>query len=139
MTSAEKRLVRDSLPSIAELSGPIAMLFYGRLFQMEPRLRPLFRQDIEVQGRKLMDMLTALTTNLERYDDLIPALKALGQRHAAYGVRPEDYELVTASLIWAFGAALEDEFDPEVKAAWRSVITAVGVTMREGAAELTAP
>src|SRR5712672_3226815 len=112
MTATDKRLVRASLPSIAELSGPIAMLFYGRLFQMDPRLRPMFKQDIEVQGRKLMDMLTALTTNLNDFGGLIPVLKALGQRHAGYGVRPEHYQLVTDSLIWALGTALENEFDP---------------------------
>lgn len=136
MTATHKRLVRASFPSIAELSGPIAMLFYGRLFQMDPQLRPMFRQDIEVQGRKLMDMLTALTTNLDHFEDLVPVLKALGQRHAGYGVRPEHYDLVTASLIWAFGTALQDEFAPEIKAAWLAVISAVGVVMKEGAAEL---
>jgi hemoglobin-like flavoprotein len=96
----------------------------------------MFRQDIEVQGRKLMDMLTALTSNLDHFEDLIPVLKALGQRHVAYGVRPEHYELVTASLIWAFGVALEDEFDAEMKAAWLAVISTVAVVMQEGAAEL---
>jgi len=136
MTPAQKELVRSSFPSIAEIAGPIAKLFYGRLFQMDPRLRPFFKQDIEVQGRKLMDMLTALTTNLDHFEDMIPVLRALGQRHAGYGVRPEHYPLVTTSLLWAFGTALQADFYPELRAAWHTVIEMVAEVMKDGAAEL---
>jgi hemoglobin-like flavoprotein len=136
MTPAQNQLVRDSFPIISELSGPIAMLFYGRLFQIDPRLRPMFKQDIELQGRKLMDMLTTLTANLDCFEDLVPMLKALGQRHAGYGVRPEHYELVTTALIWAFGTALDREFYPELRGAWRTVIELAATVMKEGAAEL---
>src|SRR5579871_4400502 len=122
MTPAQKELVRSSFQRIAEISGPIAMLFYGRLFQMDPGLRPMFKQDIEVQGRKLMDMLTILTTNLDHFEDLVPLLNALGQRHAGYGVRPEHYQAVTTSLIWALGTALDWGFYPELRAAWQEAI-----------------
>jgi hemoglobin-like flavoprotein len=139
MTPEQKQLVRNSFPGIAELSGPIAMLFYGRLFQMDPQLRPLFKQDIELQGRKLMDMLTTLTTNLDQFEELVPVLQALGQRHAGYGVRPEHYDQVTSALIWAFGTALDRDFYPELRAAWRTVIEVVATVMKEGAAQLPPP
>jgi len=96
----------------------------------------MFRQDIAVQGRKLMDMLTALVDNLTRFEELKPMLKALGQRHAGYGVQPRHYETVASALIWAFGIALDDEFSPELKTAWRTLIDSVGAVMKEGAAEL---
>ena len=130
------RLVRDSFPVISELSGPVAKLFYGRLFQLAPQVRPLFRQDIAVQGRKLMDMLTALVGNLDRFEELEPTLKAMGQRHAGYGVQAAHYESVASALIWAFGIALEGDFTPELKSAWTAVIEAVGAVMKDGAAEL---
>jgi hemoglobin-like flavoprotein len=136
MTPAQKQLIRTSFPSIAELSGPIAMLFYGRLFEIDPELRPMFKQDIELQGRKLMDMLTTLTTNLDRFEELVPVLKALGQRHAGYGVRQEHYDLVTTALVWAFGTALDREFYPELRAAWRTLIELTATVMKDGAAEL---
>jgi hemoglobin-like flavoprotein len=112
------------------------MLFYGRLFQMEPGVRPLFKQDIELQGRKLMDMLTTLTTHLDHFEELVPVLQALGQRHAGYGVRPEHYDLVTTSLIWAFGTALDRDLYPELRAAWQAAIELVAKVMKDGAAEL---
>jgi hypothetical protein len=41
-------------------------------------VRPLFKQDIPVQGCKLMDMLTALVANLDQFKALEPALKGHG-------------------------------------------------------------
>ena len=133
---AQVRLIRDSFPGITALSGPIAMLFYGRLFDLAPEVRPMFRQDIAVQGRKLMDMLTALVANLNQFEELEPMLKAMGQRHAAYGVQSGHYSTVSSALLWAFGIALEDEFSPELKAAWRTLIDEVSTVMKAGAAEL---
>src|SRR5215813_6810090 len=103
VTREQQRLVRESFPQIIDLAGPIALLFYGRLFDLDPKLRSLFKQDIGIQGVKLMEMLTAVTQNLDRFDALVPQLKALGQRHAGYGVRLEHYEEVKAALMWALG------------------------------------
>ena len=136
MNAEQIRLIRESFPAIHELSGPVAKLFYGRLFELAPQVRPLFRQDIAVQGRKLMDMLTVLVGNLDRFEEMEPILKAMGQRHAGYGVRPEHYEIVTSALIWSFGIALEGDFTPQLRSAWSAVIEAVGAVMKDGAAEL---
>ena len=132
----QQRLVRESFTQIAELAGPIALLFYGRLFDLDPKLRPMFKQDIGLQGVKLMEMLSVVTQNLGRFEELVPRLKALGQRHAGYGVRLEHYEEVEAALMWAIGKALDRDFYPELKAAWMAVIGSVSAVMKEGAAEL---
>src|SRR5262245_31203989 len=122
VTLEQKRLVRENLPAVAGLAEPIAKLFYGRLFEVAPEVRPMFKQDITVQGRKLMEMLTTLVGNLDRLDELNGMLRAMGQRHAGYGVRTEHYAFVSTSLIWALGVALDSEFSPELKGAWRQVI-----------------
>lgn len=139
MTASQIKLVQESFPSIAEQGGPIAMLFYGRLFQMHPQLRSMFRQDIQLQGQKLMDMLTTLTGSLDRFATLTPILRALGQRHAGYGVRDEHYAAVSTAMLWAFGTALEGEFPPELRSAWSAVIDAVSDVMKAGAAEVKVP
>ncbi|MEO7653437.1 MAG: globin domain-containing protein [Bryobacteraceae bacterium] len=136
MTIQQKQLVRQSLPGIQEIAGPLALLFYGRLFELDPSLRPLFRQDIEIQGRKLTDILTAVVENLEQFESLAPTLRAMGQKHAGYGVRPENYETVERALTWALGRALDSGFPPELKVAWVSVIRAISDGMKAGAAEL---
>jgi len=136
MTPEQKQLIRESFPAIREMAGPVSLLFYGRLFALDPALRPMFRQDIELQGRKLMDMLRAVVENLDHFEGLAPTLRALGQKHAGYGVRPEHYQTVTQALIWALGQALDTQFYPELKSAWLAIIEAVSLSMKKGAAEL---
>jgi len=136
MSRQQIRLVRDSYAEIAQVSGPVALLFYGRLFELAPEVRPMFKQDTEVQGRKLMDMISTLVDHLDRFEELDPVLRALGQRHAGYGVRPDHYATVSGALIWALGQALDNGFSPELKAAWSAAIEAASAVMKQGAAEL---
>jgi nitric oxide dioxygenase len=136
VTPEQVQLVRDSFAGIAEVSQPVAALFYGRLFELAPEVRPMFKQDIAIQGRKLMDMLAALVQNLDRFEEMSAVLKAMGQRHSGYGVLPAHYKTVSSALLWALGVTLQDEFTPQLKAAWRAVVEAVSTTMMEGAAEL---
>lgn len=138
VTPEHSRLICQSFPSVREVAGPLSLLFYGRLFELNPALRPMFRQDITLQGRKLMEMLTAVIDNLNNFEEFEPKLRALGQRHVAYGVLPEHYQTVQTALIWALGRALDNEFYPEVKAAWLAVIGAISTAMKDGAAELSA-
>lgn len=139
MTSRQKQLVRESFFTIRETAGPLSMLFFGRLFQLDPALRPMFHQDLRLQGRKLMDMLIAVVDSLDHFQELDAMLRALGQRHAGYGVRPEHYATVTTALLWALGQALDMEFYPEVRAAWLTVIDAISDRMQAGAAGLPSP
>jgi hemoglobin-like flavoprotein len=139
MTTREKQLVRESFQSIREEAGPVALLFYGRLFALEPALRPMFHGDIARQGQKLMDMLAVTVESLDRFHTMTQALHAIGQRHTSYGVLPRHYEIVQAALIWALGQALATTSGSDVLAAWRTLITEVSALMLAGADQLTVP
>src|SRR2546421_2148695 len=117
MTARQQQLIRETFPMLLEMAGPLSQLFYGRLFQLDPSVRPMFRGDIRAQGRKLIDMLAVLVEGLGHPEQHLPPLHALGQRHAGYGVRPEHYETVRAAFGWALAQALQLEFRGEVKAA----------------------
>jgi nitric oxide dioxygenase len=136
MMERDKQLVRDSFPCLREEAGPLALLFYGRLFALEPELRAMFHGDIGRQGQKLMEMLTAVVDGLDRMESLRPALEAMGQRHAGYGVAPRHYALVEASMAWAVAQTLETGGRDEVVEAWRKVLRIVSETMQEGAARV---
>ena len=137
MTSRQKQMVRQSFQAVREMAGPVATLFYGRLFEMEPELRRMFHGDIGRQGVKLMEMLTTVVEHLDRLETLSPALQAMGQRHVAYGVVPRHYELVEQALIWSLTQALDGGLDAEEKAAWHEVISHIATAMQEGANRLT--
>jgi truncated hemoglobin YjbI len=66
--------VWESFDSIREVAGPVSMLFYGRLFELDPPLRRLFPGDMHRQGAKLMEMLSAVVGNIERFESLTSAL-----------------------------------------------------------------
>src|SRR5215211_3713854 len=118
MNTQHKYLVQSSFEKVASIADTAAALFYGRLFELDPSLRPMFTTDLKEQGKKLMNMLTLAVRGLDKLDQLVPAVQALGRRHAGYGVRAEHYNTVGAALIWTLEMGLGEAFTPEVKEAW---------------------
>jgi len=139
LTPRQKRLVRDSFESVREYSDSVVLLFYGRLFELAPEARGMFKIEMHAQARKLMDMLISLVDALDRGEELRAQLAELGARHAGYGVAPAHYDLLATALLWAFGQALELEFHRETRAAWSSLLTGVSKIMLEGAAAAVQP
>jgi hemoglobin-like flavoprotein len=134
MNAQQKYLVQSSFEKVAPIADTAAALFYGRLFELDPSLRPMFTTDLKEQGKKLMNMLTLAVRGLDKLDQLVPAVQALGRRHAGYGVRPEHYNTVAAALIWTLEKGLGEAFTPEVKEAWVTVYTLLAKTMQDAAA-----
>lgn len=134
MNTEDIRLVQDSFARVAPISNQAAGMFYARLFTLNPSLRALFHGDMNAQRQKLMDTLAYAVRSLDAPEALLPAVRELGQRHAGYGVRPEDYQTVGAALLWTLEQGLGDGFTPEVKAAWASAYGLLSGAMLEGAA-----
>ena len=68
MNLAQISLVKSSFEAIrpiSEISDSTAEMFYNRLFDLDPSLRPLFKGDIKQQGRKLMQMLSVVVDGLD--------------------------------------------------------------------------
>jgi hemoglobin-like flavoprotein len=138
LTSAEKTLVQTSFATIAPIADDAAVLFYQRLFELDPSLRSMFPSDMTGQRQKLMHMLTAAVKGLDHLDHLVPVLEDLGRRHATYGVLEAHYETVGAALLWTLQMGLGAAFTPEVKAAWTTVYGLVASTMQSAAREALA-
>lgn len=133
MTPQEIQLVRRSFAQIVPLADQAAALFYTRLFELDPALRPLFRGDMAEQGRKLMQTLGFCVASLDRLNDIVPMVRAMGLRHAAYRVSESHYETVGTALLWALGKGLGSEFTPEMQAAWAKVYWLLADEMKAGA------
>ncbi len=118
MTLEQGKLVRESFWKILPITGVAAGLFYDRLFEISPEVRPLFPDDLVAQKRKLMAMLAVAITNLHQVDKIAPAVEDLGRRNVAYGVTANHFESVGAALLWTLEEGLGAEFTPPVKAAW---------------------
>ena len=131
MTPAEINLVKDSFRKIVPIADKAAALFYARLFELDPSLRGLFRGSMVEQGHKLMTMIGASVGALERLDTIVPQIRALGVRHAGYGVHEEHYATVGAALLWTLEKGLGGEFTPAVRDAWTSTYSLLANTMIE--------
>jgi methyl-accepting chemotaxis protein len=116
-----------------------AELFYNRLFELDPSLKPLFKGDLQEQGRKLMAMLKTAVRGLDNLDKLVPAVEGLGRRHAAYGVKPAHYDTVAQALLWTLEEGLKESFTADVKAAWITVYGVLADTMKSAAAAQPIP
>ena len=64
MNASDVTLVQDSFKKVAPISEVAAELFYGRLFEVAPQVKPMFRGDMKEQGRKLMATLGVVVTGL---------------------------------------------------------------------------
>lgn len=135
MNMIQKALVQTSFAQIRPIADAAAALFYRRLFELDPTLRPLFKGDLEEQGRKLMDMIGLAVKALDRPDALQPALATLGRRHAGYGVNEHDYETVGEALIWTLDQGLGPSFTTEIREAWTALYRLVADTMRAACVE----
>ena len=134
LTLAQTTLVQDSFATIAPIADDAAVLFYQRLFELDPSLEPMFRGNMAEQRKKLMQMLTAAVKGLDRLDQLVPVVESLGRRHAGYGVTDAHYDTVGGALLWTLEKGLGSAFTPDVKAAWTTVYTVLATTMKAGAA-----
>jgi hemoglobin-like flavoprotein len=133
LTSEQITLVKNSWSRVVPIAPAAAELFYGRLFDLDPALRPLFKGDMAEQGRKLMQMIGVAVDNLDRLADIAPAVQELGVKHLDYGVRNSHYDTVGAALLWTLDQGLGEAFTPDVRKAWTDVYTLLANTMKEAA------
>jgi len=138
MTPQQKYYIRKSFGQLESRGNVPALVFYRRLFEIDPALRPLFRTDIEVQAAKLLDMLGVLISHLERSTLLEAELRIMGQRHAGYGVQSGHYSTVGQALLDMLEETLQKDFTPAVREAWITLYGAVSSTMQAGAESVPA-
>ena len=139
MTPEQIKLVQQSFTKVVPIADQAADLFYDRLFEQAPAVRPLFPDDMTAQKQKLMQMLAAAVANLERFEKIQPVLEELGRKHVAYGAQPAHYDTVGETLLWTLEQGLGDAFTPAVQEAWISSYATLADVMKAAAAELDPP
>jgi len=139
MTPEQIARVQTSYDRIAPIRATVGALFYRRLFELDPSLRPLFGADIRLQGAKLMAMIELIVDNLSRFETLLPQVQALGRDHAGYGVQAAHYDTVGAALLWMLHTGLEEQFTPEDEQAWATAYAMLANAMQAAGPPVIAP
>ena len=139
MTPENVKLVQDSFAQVAPIADKAADIFYDRLFEFAPDVRPMFPADMSDQKGKLMQTLGVAVNNLHQVETILPTVQELGRKHVSYGVKDEHYDTVGAALLYTLDKGLGEGFTPEVKEAWTETLVTVAGVMKEAAATVEEP
>jgi len=133
MTPRQIELIQSTWTQVVPIADTAAALFYGKLFELDPAVEPLFRGDMTGQGRKLMQTLGVVVNSLARLEEILPTVRDLGKRHVAYGVEPGHYDTVGAALLWTLERGLGEAFTPEARDAWSTAYGTLAQVMKDAA------
>lgn len=121
MTPDHVKAVQQSWALLDPIPDLAAELFYTNLFARNPSMRLLFKDDLQVQGSRLMAMFGKAVRELGNPAMLVPTLRALGLRHQDYGVTDAHYEAYGEALLRTLAQGLGTAYTPEVNEAWTAV------------------
>jgi hemoglobin-like flavoprotein len=131
MTPDQILLVRSSWPFIAANADALTLHFYAHLFEIDNSAAQLFAGvDMMSQRKKVAQALAVVVKVLDDPDQLLPAVAALGKRHANYGVEHHHFDSIAEALIAALAAILGPRFTPPLQAAWTEAYALVASIMR---------
>lgn len=128
-------LLRESLAVVVEREPQITRRFYEILFERYPQVKPLFGRNAQrAQEKMLQEAIVAVVDHLEDAAWLTTTLGTMGRQHAVdYGVKPEMYPMVGASLLATLAELAGDAWTPAMEKAWSDAIGAIAGLMLAGA------
>jgi len=128
-----------SFDNVAPRGDELVEVFYERLFDVAPAVRPLFTgTDLKRQKGMLLAALVLLRKSLRNLEAIAPTLRDLGARHVRYGALPEHYPVVGQVLIASMAEVAGDAWTVEYELAWTEAYAVVSGAMLDGAASVAA-
>ena len=129
----------DALETSFDLVAPrgdeLMEIFYANLFAAAPAVQPLFaHSDMARQRQMLLAALVLLRNSLRNLEAVVPTLRKLGARHAAYGAEAAHYPVVGQTLIAAMAEVAGEAWDESYAEAWGVAFGVVAGAMLDGAA-----
>ena len=123
------RLVQRSYKLVEPACDLVATLFFRRLKEIAPELQQMFNGDEAGQRTQLMTSLGLAVASLDRFADIVPALKLLGVKYRALGVSEFHYGAVGEALLWTLKQSLGPHWSSDVEDAWTAMFTTIGEIM----------
>lgn len=127
LSEKSRPVIEATLPVIAERINDITPDFYQRMFAARPDLLDgMFSRSSQLEGsqpRALAGSIAVFASyilaNPDKYPDEV--LSRVAHKHAALGLRAEEYPTVYKYLFEAIAANLGDILTPEIAEAWTEV------------------
>ena len=125
MTPEQVKLVQQSFAQVAPIADKAAEIFYGRLFEVAPSVKPLFHGDMAQQRRKLMARSPPWSTGSA-------ICRACCRPRARWPSAMSATARSRTTIRWSarhccgrWSAELGPQWTPEVAAAWTAAYTAL--------------
>jgi NAD(P)H-flavin reductase/hemoglobin-like flavoprotein len=130
----DERALKDSFARVGAHGDEVALFFYSHLFLSHPEVRDLFPVSMSAQRSRLLDALGRIVSDVEDLDSLVPFLADLGRDHRKFGVRPEHYPAVGASLLAALTHFAGSSWNARLAADWAAAYGVIAEVMIDAAA-----
>ncbi|WP_438971004.1 NO-inducible flavohemoprotein [Methylophaga sp.] len=115
------KVIQSTLPILQQHGESLTSLFYQRMFENNPEVKPFFNQAHQERGtqqRALAGAICAYAEHINSPEKLNDAVELIAQKHASLGIKPEHYPIVGKNLIAAIRELLGDAATEEIVAAW---------------------
>jgi hemoglobin-like flavoprotein len=130
MTKEDIARVQATWHTIEPVKRIAADLFYVKLFELDPKLKLHFGDDLQLRETKFLQILDATVEALTRVDVMTAAVRELGIRNPLFGDSDEHHRTVATALFWTLEKCLRKDFTQEVRAAWTKTYESLSQMIR---------
>ncbi|WP_396453729.1 globin domain-containing protein [Actinomadura sp.] len=127
--------LKDNFALVGANGVDVAEFFYADLFARSPQLRSMFPAAMAKQHEVLLAALSQIVSSVDDPDSLVPFLRDLGRRHHGFGVVPDHYGPVGASLLATLAHFSGPAWTEDLERDWTAAYGVVARVMTEAAAE----
>lgn len=131
-------LVQQSFRWLLPESELAGAAFFARLNRDAPDLARLLSTRTSIERRRLVVVFGFTVATLEDFDNMRPALRAIGAHYRAIGVGSDAYARFGSVLIGTLEQVLGRAWNPHLAAAWREVWEALASVMKAATTEARA-
>ncbi|KZN67561.1 NO-inducible flavohemoprotein [Pseudoalteromonas luteoviolacea] len=132
------KLVKDTIPLLANAGTQVTDHFYKRMFSHNPELLNVFNVSNQKSGKQqfaLFSALAAYATHIDNPSVLSEAINRINHKHASLNILPEHYPIVGTHLLATLEEMFPNECTPEIIAAWAEAygfLADLFITQEEG-------
>ncbi|GAA4640096.1 hypothetical protein GCM10023196_104240 [Actinoallomurus vinaceus] len=127
--------LKDNFALVAAHGIDVAEYFYADLFERNPSYRSLFPASMARQQQVLLEALAQIVSLVDDPERLVPYVQGLGRSHAGFGVTPQHYPEVGASLVATLKYFSGDAWTAELEKDWVEAYGVVADVMIKAADE----
>lgn len=106
-------------------SALLGEVFYTRLYSQMPNSKGIFKTALEEDYRKMIDVMSYAIARVDNFETLAIELAKLAKTHINPNFKVEHYRLFNEALLWTLEKGLGNDWNLEVKNAWRSCLQSV--------------